>query len=100
MATSAASSTPPVTERQQQRDEAVLHLRGDARGHAEVDQREPAVVGEQHVAGVRVGVDEAVDQDLVEVGAEQRAGERRPVHLHQAQRTGGADAGARRRAPW
>ena len=64
--------------------EVVLHLRRDASGHAEVDQREPPVVGEQHVAGVRVGVDQAVDEDLVEVGAEQRARQGRPVHLHQA----------------
>ena len=37
--------------------------------------REPAVGGQQHVAGVGVGVDEAVDEDLVEVGIEELGGQ-------------------------
>ena len=41
----------------------------------EIDQREAAVVGEEDVAGMRIGVEHAVDDDLLQVRAHQRLGQ-------------------------
>ena len=51
------------------------------RHHAEVEQGEPAVLGDQQVARVRIGVEEAVDQDLVEVGLAEVLGQRLAVEV-------------------
>ena len=70
-----------VGHREDELQQLLLHLRLDARHHAEVEQRQPAVLGDQDVAGVRVGVEEAVHQDLVEVGAAEVLGERPAVEV-------------------
>ena len=62
----------PVAQRQQEGHQPVLHLRGRAGDHAEVEQGEVPVVGDHHVARVRVGVEQAMHEDLVEVRREQR----------------------------
>ena len=54
----------------------------------------PTVGGQQDVARVRVGVDEAVDEDLVEVGVEQLAGQGAAVGLQPGQRAERADVAA------
>ena len=76
----------PLAHRQEQLEQPLLHLRRDAPHHPHVDQPDAEVRGDEHVAGVRVGVEEAVHQDLLEVGAEQFLGERAAVHLHARQR--------------
>ena len=55
-------------EGQQEADDAVLLARIEAAHHAEVHQRQAAVVGYVDVAGVGVAVEHAVDHDLLEVG--------------------------------
>ena len=45
-----------------------------------------AVVGEEDVAGVRVGVEEAVDEYLLEVGVEEMLGELVAVEVDLAER--------------
>ncbi len=52
-------------------DEPVLQLRCHPYDHPEVDQSQAAVRRQEHVARVGVGVDEAVHEDLVEVGPEE-----------------------------
>jgi hypothetical protein len=80
----AASGPRALADGQHQPREVLLQLRAEPPHHPQVQQRQPAVVGQEDVAGVRVGVEEAVDQDLLEVGAEQLLGQRRAVHLQVA----------------
>src|SRR5437762_1695817 len=61
----------PLADGEEQLQQDVLKARRDARHHAEVDEREPAVRRDEQVAGVRVGVEEAVDEDLMEIGREE-----------------------------
>ena len=49
--------------------------------HAQVEQGQAPVVEQQHVARVRVGMDQAVHEHLVEVGLHQRIGPRAQVQL-------------------
>ena len=79
-----------VTDRQQQLDDLVLQARGDRADHAEVEQREAAVVGDHQVAGVRVRVQDAVVEHQVEVAAEQLVDHRPGVEVEQSER---ADVG-------
>jgi hypothetical protein len=64
----------PLADRHQQPQQVVLKGRGDAAHHAEIEQGEARVVGDEDVAGVRVGVEDAVHEYLLEVGAEQFVG--------------------------
>jgi hypothetical protein len=79
-----------VAEREHHLEQLLLHARRDARDHAQVEQRDLLVGREEHVAGVRIGVEEAVDEDLLEIRAEELVGDRRPVDLEQRHR---ADVG-------
>jgi hypothetical protein len=65
-----------VAHGQQHAEQLVLQVAGDPAHHPDVDQREPVVVGEEDVPRVRVGVEEAVDQDLLKVGLEEVVRER------------------------
>ena len=67
---------------------------GTVRHHAEVEQGQPAVVGEQQVARVRVGVQEAVVQHQPQVAAEQLLHHRPGVHVEQAERPDVGDLAA------
>ena len=64
-----------LADREQQLQQLVLHARRDARHHPEVDEREPAVRGDEEIAGMRIGVEEPVREHLVEVGLEEHVGE-------------------------
>ena len=75
-----------VADRQQQLGDLVLEPRRDRRHHAQVEQRQAAVVGEHQVAGVRVGVQHAVVEHQLEVAAEQLLDHRARVDVQQAQR--------------
>ena len=61
-------------------------LRRDPRDHPDVDEAQPPVRQQEHIARMRVGVEEPFDEDLVEVGVEQRARERRTVDLQSRKR--------------
>ncbi len=62
-------------------EQLLLHLSGNVADHAEIDQCDAAIGRQQHVARMRVGVEHAVDQDLLQVRAEEILGQRRAVHL-------------------
>jgi len=64
---------------QQPPQELLLPGRGDLAHHPHVDQGEAAVLGEEQVAGVGVGVEDAVHQDLLQIGAKQLRGQARAV---------------------
>ena len=55
-------------------ERGLLH-RVEAAGRAEVDERELTVGEQHHVAGMRVGVEHALLQHLLEERAQQRVGE-------------------------
>jgi hypothetical protein len=55
----------PFGDGEHELEQALLHAGSERRRHAEVEQRKAFVVGEEYVAGVRVGVKKAVDQDLL-----------------------------------
>jgi hypothetical protein len=66
---------------QHQPKELLLHTRRQSSHHAEVDEGQPAIGCEQHVAGMRVGMKQPVDQDLMEVGAKEVAGQTTAIDL-------------------
>ena len=66
-----------LREREQEQAECPPRVVVEAADEAEVEQREPAVVGQEDVAAVRIGVVDAVDGDLLDVGAEELAREHR-----------------------
>ena len=66
-----------LREGEQEQAERPPRIVVEAADEAEVQQREPAVLGQQDVAAVRIGVVDAVDGDLLDVGAEELAREHR-----------------------
>ena len=74
-----------VDRGEQQLEQALALLRRHVRDHAEVEQRQPPVVGDQQVARMRIGVDLAVHEHLVEVAAHQRRAQLAEVLLGAAQ---------------
>ena len=61
-------------------DDGGLLDRVEPSDRAEVDQAEPAVGEDEHVARVRIGVEHADADDLVEGGAQQNVGEGLTIH--------------------
>ncbi len=55
---------------QQQLQQPFLQPRSDAGDHSQVEQRDLIPVSQEDVAGMRVGVEETVHQNLFQVGAE------------------------------
>jgi hypothetical protein len=66
-------------DREQQQGERRADLVVEPPEQPEVEQRQPAVLGEDDVPAVRVGVVDAVERDLTDVGAEEIA--REPLGL-------------------
>ena len=64
-----------LRDREQQQRQAAARVVVETAEQPEVEQREPAVVGEEHVARVRIRVVDALDDDLVHVRAEELARE-------------------------
>ena len=64
-----------LRDREQQQRQAAARVVVEAAEQPEVEQREASVVGEEHVPRVRIGVVDALDDDLVHVGAEELARE-------------------------
>ena len=64
-----------LRHREQQQGQAAPRVVVEASEQSEVDEREAAVGGEQHVPAVRVRVVDAVDRDLVDVRFEELARE-------------------------
>jgi hypothetical protein len=67
---------PPSADRQrrfhsvrggaeQQREQALLDPRREVSDHPEIDESQPRIMGQKHISGMRVGVEEAVDDDLM-----------------------------------
>ena len=71
---------------EQELEQIFLQARHDPPDHPEVEQRDPVVGRDEDVPGVRIGMEEAVDQDLLEVGVEHFLGERGAVELHPGER--------------
>ena len=70
----------PLANREYQLEQLLLQGRRDAaRPSRDRCSAMPAIGRQQDVARVRIGVEHAVDQDLLQVGAEQFFGERRAV---------------------
>ena len=86
MSTSAASSGSPFGGADQQFEQPLLNPGRQLADHPEIDQRHPAVVGQEHVAGMRVGVKEPVDDDLMQIGAHQLAAQLLAVDVDARQR--------------
>ena len=63
-----------VGEREQQQREGRPRLLVEAAQEPEIEQRQAAVLGQEHVPAVRVGVVDAGQGDLPDVGAEEVAG--------------------------
>ena len=61
-------------DRQREVEHVVAHPVPESGDHPEVDEDE-RILGEQDVARMRVGVHETVDEDLVDVGADEFVGE-------------------------
>ena len=66
---------PVLGEGEQQQGEAGPRVLVEPAEQPEVEEREPPVLGQQHVPVVRVGVVDALDHDLEHVGAEELARE-------------------------
>ena len=77
---------PGVRQCEQQLEQLLLVGRGDPRDHPDVEQDQSAVIGDEHVARVRVGVEHALDQDLPDVDTEELVGECGAVQVHLSQR--------------
>jgi hypothetical protein len=73
-----------VADEEEDLEQVLLHRRAGVPDHAEVEQRDPAVVRDEHVSRVGIGVEEAVDEDLLQVGPEQLLGEGRPLDVELA----------------
>ena len=61
-----------LRDREEQEREAPPRVVGQPPEQPEVEQRQPAVVGQEDVPAMRVGVVDAGDRDLMNVGAEER----------------------------
>ena len=70
-----------------------------AADHAEVEEGEVVVLRDEDVAGVRIGVEEAGHEDLVQVRLEELVGQRGPVHLEARERAQRRDLAFRARIP-
>jgi hypothetical protein len=82
-----------VTQGQEQPHQGLPHGFGYPCHHADVDQGQLVVVGQQDVAGMGIGVEEALDQDLVQVALEQLVRQRRAIQVQPAQRSHGGHLG-------
>ncbi len=70
-----------VADSQQELHDLVAHCRGKPADHAQVDQGEPVVGHEQHIAGMRIGVEEPFRQHLLQVGPEEILDQRGAVEV-------------------
>jgi len=66
---------PVLGEREQQEREPGSRVLVEPPEQAEIEQRQPPVVGQQHVPVMRIGVVDALDHDLEDVGAKELARE-------------------------
>jgi hypothetical protein len=71
----------PLADCQDQLEELLLRRARNASDHPEIDERDASVWRQQHVSRMRIGVEHAVDQNLLQIGAEEILGERDPVHF-------------------
>ena len=76
----------PVAHRNQDLEEMLLHHRSGVPDHAQVEQGDPPFVRDEDIPRVGIGVEEAVDQNLLQVGLEDLFGEERPLYVLFAQR--------------
>src|SRR5258705_12533406 len=83
-----------LTKSKEQAQQRILQLRVDAGNNSQIEQGELAVGGQQQVPRMRIGVEEAVDKDLIEVAIEQLISEGVPVGLLQGQGPERADVAA------
>ena len=84
---------PVVADREQELQQPVLQRGAHARHHAQVDERD-ALVEEEDIARMRIGMEQAIAQHLLEVGAEQRIGQPFAVELEARERAQLGDLGA------
>jgi len=75
----AQSGGVAAVDGEQQVREGCAQQRVESPDRSEVDQSKPAVVKEQDVPGVRVGVKDPVERDLSQQSLQQRPRERGPV---------------------
>ena len=76
----------PRADREQQLQKVLLHRGGDPPDHSEVEKSEPPVLRQEDVSGMRVRVEEPVDQDLLQIGLVELFGERGAVGLEPLER--------------
>ena len=72
--------------REKQLQQIFLQARHDPAHHAQIEQRDPVIVRDENVARMRVGVEETVDQNLLEISAEKFLGQRGAVEFHPGER--------------
>jgi hypothetical protein len=81
----------PVADGEEELEQAVLHRRADPGHHPQVEDGDVRAVGEEDVAGMGIGVEEPVDEDLLHVGLEELLGQIRPVDLEPGERADRGD---------
>src|ERR1044071_6917532 len=81
----------PLADGKKQLQKFLLRLRRDAPDHAQVNQGDAVVVCQKDVAGMRVCVEDAINEDLLEIGMEKIFGQLVAVQIHQRQRTQSRD---------
>ena len=71
---------------EQKLEQILLQPRHDPADHTEIEQRDAVVGGDEDVPRVWVGMEEAVHQDLLEVGVKHLLGERGAIEFHPGER--------------
>ncbi len=68
--------TAPIHRGEQQFEQALAQARRHVRDHAQVEDRQATGRGDAQIAGMRIGMDLAMHEDLVDIAADQRGSER------------------------
>ena len=84
-----------LAHRDHELEELIAQGGRDAADHPEVEQGDTPVVGQEDVAGVRVRMEEAVHEDLLQVRPEELLGQAAAVDVDPGERAERRDLGAR-----
>ena len=77
----------PFRDREQQLQQILLQSRSQTADHAEIEQRNPIIWGDENIARVWIGVEESLDQNLIQIGPKQLFGQLCTIEFHPGQRT-------------
>ena len=80
-----------LADGEEELQEGLLQAGSDSPDHPQVEQSDLPGIGHEHVARMRIGVEEPVHQDLLEVRAKELLGERGTVQLEESHGAEGRD---------